>query len=162
MSSASVQYDYVWRTYGLRDDSSANRSVVTRTYPGRSTRQCERFTNTVPISINTDRIAKVGGYRSSKTREWIPLGRVDVERSFSVCKHLLTDRRRGFAEENLQYHFVIDFDDKQQKGIFVSTRTEMRTCLISNKECLNVLRIHRVHVTSSYDYYYYFSGTHYS
>ena len=41
---------------------------------------------------------------------YTPLVSVDVERSFSKYKQLLTDRRTGFTQENIEKMLVIQFN----------------------------------------------------
>lgn len=38
---------------------------------------------------------------------------VDCERSFSIYKHLLTDRRHSFTEDKLEHHLIIHFNNKE-------------------------------------------------
>jgi len=38
---------------------------------------------------------------------------VDCERSFSIYKHLLTDRRHSFTKEKHEYHLIINFNNKE-------------------------------------------------
>ncbi|KAL4098928.1 hypothetical protein QTP88_023441 [Uroleucon formosanum] len=45
--------------------------------------------------------------------KFAPITSVDVERSFSIYKHLLTDRRHSFTEEKLEYHLIINFNNKE-------------------------------------------------
>ena len=37
---------------------------------------------------------------------------IDVERSFSVFKNMLTDKRHSFTEEKLEMHMIIHFNNK--------------------------------------------------
>jgi hypothetical protein len=41
---------------------------------------------------------------------YAPLDSIDVERSFSKYKQLLTDRRTGFTQENIEKMLVIQFN----------------------------------------------------
>lgn len=37
---------------------------------------------------------------------------IDVERSFLIYKHLLIHKRHSFTDETLEYHIVINFNNK--------------------------------------------------
>ena len=39
--------------------------------------------------------------------KWCPITDCDIERSFSIYKWILSDRRLGFAEENLKYYVIV-------------------------------------------------------
>ncbi len=41
---------------------------------------------------------------------YAPLDSIDIERSFSKYKQLLTDRRTGFTQENIKKMLVIQFN----------------------------------------------------
>jgi len=44
---------------------------------------------------------------------FIPITSVDCERSFSICKHLLTDSLHSFTEEKLEYYLIINFNNQE-------------------------------------------------
>lgn len=44
--------------------------------------------------------------------KYAPTTSVDVERSFSVFKNILTDKRHSFTEEKLEMHMIIHFNNK--------------------------------------------------
>lgn len=41
---------------------------------------------------------------------YAPLTTVDVERSFSIYKHILTNRRYNFKQDSLEMYLVINFN----------------------------------------------------
>ena len=41
---------------------------------------------------------------------WMPVTSVDVERSFSLYKHILNDRREGLTEENTKRLMMLDVE----------------------------------------------------
>lgn len=43
---------------------------------------------------------------------WAPLVSVDVERSFSVYKYVLSDRRLRFTQENVKKHVLINYNSE--------------------------------------------------
>jgi hypothetical protein len=44
--------------------------------------------------------------------KYAPITSVDVERSFSVFKNMLTDKRPSFTEDKLEMHIFIHFNNK--------------------------------------------------
>jgi len=44
--------------------------------------------------------------------KYAPITSVDVKRSFSVFKNMLTDKRHSFTEEKLEMHMIIHFNNK--------------------------------------------------
>ena len=57
--------------------------------------------------------------------KYAPLTSVDMERSFSSLKYVLSDRRHNFKETNLEKYIIVNFNLNVNKskclGIFFST-----------------------------------------
>lgn len=65
----------------------------------------------------------------SATLKFCPIVSVDVERSFSIFKHIFTDRRQRFNEENLAKVVICNcFYGRKQKTCFSSLETEPIQC----------------------------------
>jgi hypothetical protein len=48
--------------------------------------------------------------------KYAPITSVDVERSFSMYKLILSDRRHSFKTENIEKHLVVSINDKILSG----------------------------------------------
>lgn len=57
-----------------------------------------------------DKFLENQDYEHRKNTKFAPLTSVDVERSFSDLKLILTDRRTGFKEDNLCMYLVVHFN----------------------------------------------------
>lgn len=57
---------------------------------------------------------KTQKYTFFSTFQISPTTSVNVERSFSFFKNMITDRRHSFTVKILKMHKVIDFNDKEE------------------------------------------------
>lgn len=57
------------------------------------------FSNDLPLNFSPTILSSL---------KYAPVTSVDVERSFSIYKHILSDRRQSFNVNNLEKHVIIN------------------------------------------------------